>query len=144
MAGPPCSCPLGNRFLAALPLQVSLLWTALPPLPVEVANRTLPAPQSLVPPPPPHHRRLEWEGARILEAGGLGGREGFASVVLCLGSWLFRSDSSLLTRLNEDNLVPGWVGSHLKRHRVRTGPEDKRSDLSGLQFLLCLKGSTQL
>lgn len=77
------------------------------------------------PPRPPHRRRLEWEGARILEAGGLGGREGFASVVLCLGSWLFRSDSSLLTRLNEDNLVPGWVGSHLKRHRVRTGPEGR-------------------
>lgn len=123
MAGPPRSCPLGNWFLAALPLQVSLLWTALPPLPVEVVNRPLLVPQSL--PAPPHRRRLEWEGARILEAGGLGGREGFASVVLCLGSWLFRSDSSLLTRLNEDNLVPGWVGSHLKRHRVRTGPEGR-------------------
>ena len=47
VAGPPCSCPLGDRFLAALPLQVSLLWTALPPLPVEVANRTLPVPQKI-------------------------------------------------------------------------------------------------
>lgn len=51
MAGPPRSCPLGNWFLAALPLQVSLLWTALPPLPVEVVNRPLLVPQSLPAPP---------------------------------------------------------------------------------------------
>lgn len=48
-------------------------------------------PQGLSPP----CRRWEWKGARIPEAGGgSGGREGFASVVLRLGSCLLGSDSS--------------------------------------------------
>lgn len=71
----------------------------------------------------PPCRRLEWEGARIPEAGGLGGREGLSSVFLRLESWLFRSDSSLIIHVSEVNLVSGRVGSHLKHQRVRTGPE---------------------
>lgn len=54
-----------------------------------------------------------WNG-RELEAVGVGGRGGFSCAVFRLGSWLIRSGSSLFTCFSEDNLVPGWVGSHLK------------------------------
>lgn len=75
-------------------------------------------PQGLSPP----CRRWEWEGTRIPEAGGgSGGREGFASVVLRLGSCL-SGLIPLVTHFHEDSVVPRWVGSP-KRHQVWTVPK---------------------